>query len=36
LLNFWGMDESGNLSIFEKNKSYIGFVVSLKANPKRL
>jgi hypothetical protein len=36
LLSFWGMSGNGSLVQFEKNKPYIGFVVSLKTNPKRL
>lgn len=27
-LCFWGMDEEGNIQPFEKNKSYIGFIIS--------
>lgn len=28
--SFWGMDEAVNIQAFIKNKSYIGFIVSLK------
>lgn len=28
--SFWGMDEDGVLHPFAKNKSYIGFIISLK------
>ncbi|HAK75730.1 MAG TPA: hypothetical protein DCR35_19710 [Runella sp.] len=27
-LSFWGMDEEGNIQPFDKNKSYIGFILS--------
>ncbi len=36
LFAFWGMSESGQLVSFEKNKPYIGFVVALLTNPKKL
>lgn len=28
---FWGMDEAGNIQPFIKNKSYIGFIISMKS-----
>jgi hypothetical protein len=36
LFNCWGLNETGDIKRFSKNRAYAGFIISLKDNPVRL